>query len=226
MKESEGVGEGGASGAPEAVARPWIPWATLAAVAAILFLRKPEALLRPEFWYEDGSVFFADARERGIGSLFVPYAGYLHFFPRLVAWLATAFPVVAAPALYNGAALLAVLGVCALLFHPRLDLPWRPLLALCVALAPDAWTSFLNLTHAQWYLSLLLVLLCRKGAPETAAGAALDLAVLAIVGLTGPFSIFAFPMFALRWAAAIDVRTRVRRADEDLRDICGDGRIG
>lgn len=44
-------------------------------------------------WAEDGTLFFPDALEFGFGSLFRPYAGYHHFFPRVIVLLALAFPL-------------------------------------------------------------------------------------------------------------------------------------
>ena len=49
----------------------------------VIISRRPDAILNPQFWAEDGSVFYAQAYNKGIiNSLFLPYAGYLHAVPR------------------------------------------------------------------------------------------------------------------------------------------------
>src|SRR5579862_2506419 len=50
---------------------------------------------RHEPWYpyaEDGTIFYQQAREFGLGSLFHPYGGYLHLALRIIALLLSQFP--------------------------------------------------------------------------------------------------------------------------------------
>src|SRR5476649_1587010 len=70
---------------------PWAPWLTLLACAAILFARRPSALLCPQFYCEDGMVYFTAARAHGFASQFEIYAGYQQLVPRIVAWIASLF---------------------------------------------------------------------------------------------------------------------------------------
>src|SRR3954469_13020568 len=70
-----------------AIVRPALRW-TVAACGGILFARRPDMVLNPQFWAEDGPVFFAQARIHGIAALVEPYAGYFHTVLRLVAWIA------------------------------------------------------------------------------------------------------------------------------------------
>jgi hypothetical protein len=74
-------------------------------VLATLVCRRPQSIFHAQFWAEDGSTFFADQVNLGFWhALSVPYAGYLHVIPRLVAgtlsllkiaWIPTAYGIVA-----------------------------------------------------------------------------------------------------------------------------------
>ena len=67
-------------------------------LAALLLLRRPGSLLHPQFWAEDGPLFFQDAFNHGFRSTILqPASGYLHSFPRLVAGLSLLVPLEQAP---------------------------------------------------------------------------------------------------------------------------------
>jgi hypothetical protein len=199
-----GLSEGTGAPVPAAAAAPagnrGACAAALAAVAAIILYRRPDEFFAPQFSVEDGALFFRQALEDGPASILRPYVDYLHLFPRLVAWGASFLPVLWAPALYAWTSLAVILGVCAYLFRPRAGLPRPALLAVCLAFAPNAVFLFGNITHSQWFLAFLLPVLAVQEEPRDRRGAAADLALLALVGLTGPFAILALPLFAFRWA--------------------------
>jgi hypothetical protein len=180
----------------------WTGWClavTMAVLAAaILLLRRPDALLRPQFKAEDGVIFFNDAYEQGPGCLLAPYAGYLHTVPRIVACLAMAFDPAWAPAFYALASLLVQLSVIAVLFSPRVDLPAKPWLALALVLAPHTGEVFVNLTNAQWPLAMVLVLMLIARDPDTPGQSLADMLTVTLSGLTGPFIVFLMPLFAGR----------------------------
>src|SRR5437868_4626971 len=71
-------------------------------IAAIIAFRNPLPLTRAEFWAEDGSQFFGDALNLGVKGVITPFFGYHFFLCRVIAYLATFFPVVYAPLIYNG----------------------------------------------------------------------------------------------------------------------------
>src|SRR5712692_9123288 len=79
---------------------------TSLSVFCLLILRRPDAILNPQFWAEDGVVFFHDQLDIGfVQALFNAYAGYLHVIPRSIAGFASVFPVAAHPLIYNVCAL-------------------------------------------------------------------------------------------------------------------------
>lgn len=192
------------SAAVSSFARPSVWW-TVAGCAVILFARRPDMVLNPQFWAEDGPVFFSQARAHGAAALLAPSAGYYHTLLRCVAWVAAHFDPLLAPAIFVAAAGVFTLYVAALTQSPRFMLPSSAGYALAIVLVPDAREVLLNLTNLQWIFAagLLAVLLCREA--ETVWQRAHDFAAVAALGLTGPFSIAFLPLFAWR---ALRRRTR------------------
>jgi hypothetical protein len=138
------------------------PIACLVLCLAALIARRPDALCLPQFWAEDGPVFFQPAFDgRGAAALLEPYAGYLHLFPRLVAWAwaATTAPPEYTPLVFNATALL-VAGVCVWLFTLPLGRALLPsdglrlALALLFVLANPAVETYGNLTNLHWWMAL------------------------------------------------------------------------
>src|SRR6185295_14775755 len=64
---------------------PRLTWWVVAVLAVALGLRHPSALHTPQLWAEDGSVFLAYNDLFGLKAFTIPYAGYLHTIPHLVA---------------------------------------------------------------------------------------------------------------------------------------------
>lgn len=174
--------------------------------ALVLLIRKTDAFVNPQFWAEDGSVFFIQQYLHGARALLIPYAGYLHLVPRVVALSAAALvPYAAAPLFYNLSSLVLTLAAVGSVFSPRFKSDFKPLIALAVVLVPQhANEIFLTITNVQWVLTLVLVLVLLKEAPDRRFGnvplqAIADLAVVVICGLTGPFIVVLLPFFAWRW---------------------------
>ncbi len=172
---------------------------TLLALATILFFRRPDMLLQPQFWAEDGAIFFRQNYEQGLGALFTPYAKYIHLIPRLVAYLASFFPTALAPAIYAYTTLAITLGIGAKLMSSRLELPYKPLLVVAIGLVPTGGEVILNLTNIHWYSALLLIALVLQKPPTTKSSAVFDFVLLLLAGLTGPFIIAFTPLLLLRW---------------------------
>lgn len=171
---------------------------TLAAVA-IIALRKSDSLLNPQFWAEDGALFFIETeRYGGWGLLVRPYEGYLHLLPRLIAALGAHFPLIAAPAFYAWSALAVTGAILWWVQSPRLALRGGAFAALALAVVPHTGEVYLNLCNLQWItaLGLFALVLARDAASlPTRAG---ELLLLLLTGLTGPFIVLALPLFAWR----------------------------
>ena len=166
---------------------------------ALVALRKSDSLLNPQFWAEDGGLFFVEAeRYGGWGQLFRPYEGYLHFLPRLIAALGTHVPLGLVPGFYAWTTL-AVTGLVAWwLQSPRLNIPGGAFAALALAVVPHTGEVYLTVCNLQWITALglfALVLAADANTPATRCG---ELALLIVTGLSGPFILLAFPLFAWR----------------------------
>jgi hypothetical protein len=189
-------------------------WAITAGVLILAFglavARRPSSVLRPEFFNEDGQVFFLGTFFGSpVETLFRSYQGYLHLVPRLVALLERAVPITSAPLVSNVASLLVVAGVATFAFS-RLEraIPSRAIraaFAAIIVVAPVAAEPLGSLTYAQWYLGVFLVLFLLADPPRSRLGAVLDRTALVLSSLTGPFGIVVSPMYVV---AAVRTRTR------------------
>lgn len=177
----------------------------LVAAFFILFARRPESLTYPQFWAEDGRVWYANAQNFGVGkSLFLTQDGYFQTLPRLVAGLSTFVPMQHAPLVFNLIAILIELLPVWLLASGRLDglIPSKKVRLLLIFLylvLPNTGEIQGNLTNAQWFLALSACLILLAEGSRAWAWKIFDVFVVALSGLTGPFSIFLFPVAFFRW---------------------------
>lgn len=171
----------------------------------ILFLRQPSALLQPQFWAEDGRVWYSDAYNIGWKSLFIPQDGYFQTISRLVALLTQIFPFRLGPLVFNSAALfiqaLPAVFILSKRFNKLAPKFWvRTLFAIYYLLLPNTGEIHGNLTNSQWFLSLLACLVLIAEAPGSLFQKIFDTIVLLLSGLSGPFVIFLFPVaFLMYW---------------------------
>ncbi len=167
--------------------------------AALLALRKPWALHTPQLWAEDGSIFLTQDEQMGARAFFEPYNGYLHLLPRLIAWLASHTADVSWwPAIYNSLAFAINVALFARLASRRVQLPGKEWLMLAFVLVAGTGEVLLNVTNLQWVTAFFLVLQLFTVRAETWPQRLGDLALLAIIGLNGPFAIVLLPVFAWR----------------------------
>jgi hypothetical protein len=170
----------------------------------VIFSRLPGALLHPQFFAEDGWVWYQQAYNlHWLRSLGIAQAGYLQTLPRLVAGVTLLFPMQWAPFLMNLAgAIIQALPVTALL--ARRCAPWGPLstrvlMAALYLAIPDAPEIHIVLTNAMWHLALLQALLAFALPPLSWRGRVTDCLLFAIGGITGPFCILLLPSVLVYW---------------------------
>jgi hypothetical protein len=172
-------------------------WLTLAIAFLIVVSRRPDALFHPQFWAEDGAVWYADAYNKGIGTLLRPHDSYLQTLPRLVALASQWVPLRLAPFLFNVLALIIqALPACFAVSDraaPFGSFRQRLLFAFLYLALPNSGELHGNLTGAQWHLALLSLLIVFGKPASTSAGRWLDFAVVLLSGLTGPFIILTAP---------------------------------
>lgn len=178
--------------------RAWWGLAYLIIALLAFISRKPEQWFNPQFWGEDGRVFFAEAVSLGVASLSEPYAGYFHLVPRVVAMVASAAPWEYLPAIYMLTAALAASAVVARVAMADLPALARAVGALAMVAVPHSGEVFLNLTNLHWVLGPLLIVNLLERAP-TSRGAAIRRALeIVVAGLSGPIAVCLMP-FAGWW---------------------------
>jgi hypothetical protein len=190
--------------AREGIGFGWQAAVFLAALGAV-FSRLPGAFLHPQFFAEDGWVWYQQAYNlHWLRSLGIAQAGYLQTFPRLVTGVALLFPMQWAPLIMSLAgAVIQVLPVTALL--SRRCAPWGPLrlrllMAALYLATPDAPEIHIVLTNAMWHLAVLQALLAFSLPPLTWRGRVSDVLLFAIGAISGPFCLLLLPcIFAWWW---------------------------
>ncbi|HEX7631672.1 MAG TPA: hypothetical protein VF388_06040, partial [Lacunisphaera sp.] len=195
--------------------RGWKQFLLTAVVLAILAARVPLLWRTGEFVAEDGWVFFADAWNHSFSeSLLLPYAGYFHLLPRLIAGLCLGLPIASQPYAYAGIGLTLNAAILAIFYLPvfrRLapsDL-LRAMMVLLLALAPNAQNLGLIL-GLHWYLAFGLCLVLITPAPASALGQAL-LALAMIVAVWSSPSAFVLAPFTLAaWLRDHDWANRLK----------------
>lgn len=172
---------------------------------AAMIARRPDAVTLPQFWAEDGAIFYQPAFDgRNAEVFFTPWAGYLHIFPRLIAWGTSLAPPEWAPTLFNVAALLVASGSVWLFTLPlarRLIASdsLRLAIALLFILSNPAVETFGNLTNAHWWmcvgaLTLIAVPLEGKWLVPLACG------FVALTALSSPLPVLFVPIAMLTLA--------------------------
>jgi hypothetical protein len=166
--------------------------------AALLVLRNPYVFVKPQFWNEDMTVFFQQARTAGPSSVFTPFAGYLSFYQRLSACFAGFFPIEFAPLLYTLATFAGWLWVAVLSLTSSVfvDRRWAFAATLALLLVPSHGEIYMILTNIQWVFGAVLALLLVERSPPCPAWPRIFYACVA--GLTGPFSLLLAPVALLK----------------------------
>jgi hypothetical protein len=165
----------------------------------LVISRRPDAVFQPQFCYEDGRIFFADAYDLGGWHALVhTYAGYFHTVPRIAAALALLAPMALAPLVTNIIAILVQAVPVNLLLSARSSawgsLRFRALMAAAYIALPDSTDIMRGITWAQWLLALCMVLLVVASVPRTWSGRIFDCVFLLLAGLSGPFCILVLPV--------------------------------
>jgi len=171
----------------------------------ILFLRRPDAFLNPQFWAEDGVIFFKECYYYSFSSAYTPYAGYLHFIPRIIALISNKLiGVRLSPFFYNTCALIIYIAVVINVYSRRVNLNNKILYILSLCLVPCYGNEiFMNVTNIQWFTGILIIVILIKREPSSQFGNiplqwASDIMQLLLAGLTGPFIVILLPLYAIR----------------------------
>jgi hypothetical protein len=171
------------------------------AAALILYVRLRIVLWNPQFWAEDGAVFFSGLEtdpHHGWGMVLTYYSGYIHLLPRLIAIGASVLPIVAVPLGYAWASILGAAVVAWAIQSPRIRLPGGAIAAIALAAVPHTGEVYGKICNLQWITALMLLGILISDDPESLAESWGDGIGLMLTGLTGPFILLALPFFAWR----------------------------
>lgn len=159
----------------------------------ILVSRRPDAVLYPHFWGEDGKVWFLEAYQQGwFSALLQPHTGYYQTLSRLTASLALLLPLTLAPLLFNLVAIaLRVLPVNLLVSSRFARLIPNPTTRLAMGFVylglPNSSEIHANLTNGHWHLAVLACMIVLAEPARAAVWRVVDGFVVALSALSGPF---------------------------------------
>lgn len=186
--------------------KPAAGYALLFLVAFLIVVsRRPDVLSHPQFWAEDGYLWYANAYNHGfLASLITPQAGYLQTISVLTARVSLSLPLQYAPLFFNLVAI--VIQILPVLFFaskrlarivPSLKL--RLFIGFLYLALPNSWEVNANITNAQWHLALLAFLVVVAAPSVKKWWRTFDIGTLVISGLSGPFGILLTPVAAVWW---------------------------
>ncbi len=178
------------------------------AAAALVASRRPDAILNPQFFAEDGAVWFPDAYNLGLRCLALPEAGYLHTLTRLIALLTLLFPFTAAPLVMNLCAIAVQALPVNLFLSSRFSaIPIGPRLfgAFLYLALPNSYEINANITTIQWHLALLTCLVLFAEPAESLGWRIFDVGTLVLMSVDGPMGILLVPVAVALWWKRHDV---------------------
>lgn len=171
-------------------------------VTAALFYRRPDAFTHSQLWAEDYPIYFLQNEDMGLKALFTPYGGYLHFVPRLLALLFGSLKVnyLYIPICYDYSAWLITVLIALNIWKTSayLNIKNRVVYAVAFVFLPLGSDIFMNYTNINWITGLFLInFLVTRYTDYTEKPKILNLFLLLIISLSGPFSVLLLPIIAL-----------------------------
>ena len=117
-------------------------------------------------WAEDGNVFINQANQLGVGSIFLPYAGYLHVYPRTFAYLSSFFSLAVRCKFYLQAWWIAywlmLIAIITRVFDLRVNSFVVFIMCISIPLQSNSGEVLFNITNSQWMLAVALCILATK----------------------------------------------------------------
>lgn len=168
-------------------------------LSSLLLLLRAESLdfITRSLWGEDGKIFFNEAISQGLKSIFIPYEGYLHTYPRIVALIGIEFPLSLLPYIFfigwylsYALALRYIVRFCK---ENTINIYLVLVFSASMALMPNEGEVYFNITNAHWFLACVAILFFITKSNKSPHP--FELIMLTIVGLTGPFVLILLPVF-------------------------------
>jgi hypothetical protein len=131
----------------------------------IIISRRPSVLLDAQLWSEDGCIFLDDAIIYGWKSFAIPYAGYIHLLPRIIAFLSLRLGeifgqgIIWVPTIMNSYAVIlssfCATYICSSKFRWMGHIYFRILLSFFILAFPYAYEIYGNVTNLHWWFGIL-----------------------------------------------------------------------
>lgn len=173
--------------------------AILLLIAIIYFARMPGAFTHPQFFGEDGIIFFDQAYIFGWKSLLTPYSGYIHLIPRIIAKLALYFPLEATQVIFTYSAITCLIATAAAILYSRLNRLTKCLFAISLISLPVSGAVFGTLTYIQCFAASLFYIMLTQAQPVNNKQRFFDYSCLSLLSLTGPYVCFMLPFFCMKY---------------------------
>lgn len=186
---------------------PWVVWYVLLVIAAALIVisHRPDAVTDPQFWAEDGHMWYEQAYNLDPLAVFlVPEAGYYQTVSRAVAAFSLLFPFRWAPLVLNLFAI-AVQAFNAFFIasdrmsHAMPSRLFRFSAAFIYLALPNSYETSANLTNTQWHLGFLVLLIILAKPAEDVAWKIFDHAAVALSAFSGPLCLLLVPIAAIKY---------------------------
>ena len=179
----------------------WQEYSLLLIAAAILFLRMPQAFLKPFLWMEEGQVYLKAALDFGPASLWQIHQGYVLPLTNLVMYGASLLPLEWAPRLTLGFSLVMALLPIWVLWGCRFEAPlddarMKLVLSFAYLLSPHS-TEILLHAHTYGFFMLVAGAFLAVAAPPEYGRA--RLALWGFLCLSNPFMFLLLPLVFERW---------------------------
>lgn len=163
--------------------------------------RNPDPLFRPEFWAEDGEIFFYDPFYFGAVSVFYPVFSSFHLLARVIALLAAFAPALYIPAIYAWVSFL--IYICVFLYFLRDSFSYlipslliRIIFVLLMATTLGSWEVQMNLANLLYLLGAFMALLSLE---KPIRSSAFYLCLWSILSFSSPLFYVFLPFHFLMW---------------------------
>jgi hypothetical protein len=167
--------------------------------AALLVTRRPDCIRNPQFWAEEGTRFFVDAREHSVWINLATYShGYFDLLVRLIHQAATLVRLEYAPLVLVLSALAIQATIPTFVISARCAnwmgiFPIRLAAALLYCGLPNSFETHCIALHARVHLAVLAGLVIVSTPPLSRFGKVFDAGTLTLSAFSGPFVLLLAP---------------------------------
>ena len=172
--------------------------------AALVVSHRPDALFNPQFFAEDGTIWYPEAYTSGwLAALFHSRNGYFQTLPRLASSIALLAPFRFAPLVMNLIGITVQVLPVNVLVSARCR-NWAPLfvrtlMAILYLGLPNTRELDAAPEEGQWHLALLACMLVLACPPLKTKWRVADIVVILLSGFSGPFGVMLLPIALVFW---------------------------